>query len=215
MRELKERPLKSQAISINIKYKLRIFKPFNFLKAFLALSLIILLTSCDQQADYRTFMLHPEELQSTLQTCSNSQQTTKSCQLAQAVRQAIAIFLSVQQEQSLRFPNAQQEMSDYQQLVQRAAHDEKLRDQIQSELAGVNLYYQSVAQNYSKRIMGAEIALSDCTNHYKQIKQSIKGRKPTSQELSQLQDLESTIAQTQQLIQAMLTLVHVNTGGQD
>jgi|GEM_PF-5197006 hypothetical protein len=187
-------------------------------KLLLVLSISVLLFGCNKQSNYRVLLKNPSQLQSRLQACSltQSRMQTKSCQEAKAAQQAITSFIIVRNEQLLRFPGVQETLTNYQKLEKRAATtaNKSLRKKIKADLINANLYYQSVGENYGKKVMASELALSQYKNKYKQLRQLISSDKSTAQQQAQLRQVKQKIVQTQQLTEAMLTLVHLNSGSQ-
>lgn len=182
----------------------------NFLKALLISGTTLLLIACNKQSDYIILIKNPNKLQASLNTCPNDKATndSKACQQAKAVQTAIELFRNVQQQQALQYPNAQQELVQYKQLVERAKSDKQLRNQIQTELAGVTQYYLNVSENYGKEIIKQEVKLGKQKAKLLQLKNS------NFSDYSAIKALEKRINLTQNTIQAMLALINVTTGGQ-
>ncbi len=178
------------------------------LLSILFISLLALsLSACSDQSDYMSLLKNQQRLQAKLQACGSSTQSI-SCQRAQAVAKALSLFSEVQQIQAQRFPNAAQAMQHYQMLVAQAGQSKQLRDQIQSELAGVDRYYLSVAENYAKQVMSQEIHLSKLKQRYASLD------KGSTTYVEDKRQLAKQIQQSHFLVQAMLALVNLNSGGQ-
>jgi len=152
-----------------------------------------LLAACDKKAEYIHLLHSPEQLKEKLATCDLDQQQkdSDSCLRAYATREAIAQFLDVQNEEAKKYPDAQAEFANYQQQVNQASTDPTIRDKIQAELAGVNEYYFTVAETYGQRIMQKQFQLEQFKAQGNLIQAKF----------------------TEMVIQAMLALVNINTGG--
>lgn len=160
----------------------------------LILCLPLMLTACDRKAEYTRLLQNPEQLKEKLAACDlvdQQQKSSDSCLRAYATREAITEFLSVQNLVAQKYPDAQAEFANYQQQVNQANTDPAVRDKIQAELAGVNEYYFTVAENYGQRIMQKQYELE---------------KFKTQGNLTQAK-------YTEMIIQAMIALVNINTGG--
>ena len=153
-----------------------------------------LLTGCDKQSAYRDLLKNPDKLNAALTACASGQLASNSenCLQAQAARQAVLEFIEVQKIAVLKYPDIQAQMQEYQQLMSQTNIDAAAREKIQAELPEVNQFYFEVSEGYGKRIMQKEIELA-----------ALKERSDQQQ-----------IKYTEMIIQAMLALINVNSGGE-
>lgn len=161
-----------------------------------------LLSGCNDQAAYIALIKNQTQLQKQLQTCKQEDESLV-CQRARSVAQALTLFAIVQHVEAQNYPNEAQAMQHYQQLVEQAAKSKQLKQQIQSELAGVDQFYLAVAEGYAKQIMAQETRLSQ-----------LKQQRDKATSSSEKKKLARQITQTRMLVEAMLALVNVNSGGQ-
>lgn len=160
-------------------------------KGFLILiPLILCLTGCDRQSAYRPLLKNPDELKQAVSSCQSHY--SQYCLKAYAAQEAVQEFIDVQNQDAQQYPDAAAKIADFYQEAQAAAKDPVLQAKIQAEMGTVNQFYFTVSADYGKRIIEKERQLAIL----KKQKQS-----------------EEQVQQTERVIQAMLALVNVNSGG--
>lgn len=177
----------------------------NSYKIFFLIAFSFLLTACNDQAQYRYWLTHPEKLQQTLITCQNDSQmhTSKKCLNALAAGDAIKQFVMVQREQSKRFPGAQEELMRYQEAMAQGENNSALKAEGSSEMSLINQYFLAMMEGYGNRILAMQEKLG-----------KLIAQKDQATSEAEKKALNNKIEYYKKLTAAMNAMVYVNTGGQ-
>ena len=160
----------------------------------LTILLILCLAGCDRQSAYRALLKNPDDLKQAISDCQ-SHMTNKQnqyCLKVYAAQEAVQEFISVQNQEAKMYPDAAAQIVNFYQEVKAAGNNPVLREKIQAEMGAVNQFYFDVSAEYGKRIIEKE-------------RQFV--------ELKKQKQSEDQIQQAERVIQAMLALVNVNSGG--
>src|SRR3990167_9451316 len=190
-------------------------------KRFFLLGLVtLLLSGCHQYSEYQYLLAHQDVLKNNLEKCSAGElpAASQTCMNAEVVKQVLNDYFNLQIAQGQRYYEAQQELTDFASKLQAAGNNAVLRQQIisnqQSELAGYDQVFLSVQENFGKLIMLQESKLTGLRAKQQTLLTQLRNTIKTANQLTlkqQLNNINQELVRTEQLVEAMLALVGLNS----